>query len=287
MKTGFDSGETPDQTPVPLGEGLHLNLQGFEGPLDLLLGLARDQKVDLRQISILQLAEQYLAYIAAARRIRLEIAADYLVMAAWLAYLKSRLLLPEQERPEEEGPSAEEQAANLAFQLRRLEAMRQASERLLAMNQLGRDIFMRGQPEGIRIIRKSVYACEYRDLLKAYGDFLASRGSSEVLTLRAARRNVFSVEEALERLSRLIGQIPDWTTLQSFLPSELTDPFAQRSALASTFNATLEMAKQGQIELRQAQTFGPIYLRRREGSPDSAAGSTGTTSPDNERDETP
>ncbi len=241
---------------------LVVNLEGFAGPLDLLLNLARDQKVDLRQISILALAEQYLAYIAEARRRRLEVAADYLVMAAWLAYLKSRLLLPPSEKPGEEEPSGEELAARLAFQLRRLEAMREAAEKLMAMHRLGRDVFPRGMPEGIRVLRRAAYHCTIYDLLKAYGDFLTMRGSTEALTMKVARRKIVSVEEALVRLSGMLGHTLDWTMLQTFLPPDLTDEFTQRSALASTFNATLEMAKQGKLELRQTHTFGPIYLRK-------------------------
>lgn len=246
--------------PVTLGEQLVVDLDGFEGPLDVLLTLAREQKVDLRRISILQLAEQYLKFIAELRKVRIEIAADYLVMAAWLAFLKSRLLVPE---PETEGePTAAEMAERLQFQLRKLEAMRQAAQQLMARDQVGLAMFLRGMPEGVRVIRQSVYNTTLYDLLKAYADFRSSRGSGEVLTMQIARRQIISVEEALERLRAMIGAIPDWATLQAFLPPGLTDPFALRSAVASTFNASLELAKQGQIELRQVQTFGPIYIRR-------------------------
>ncbi len=252
-----------EESPKPEGDtALVVTLDGFAGPLDLLLNLARDQKVDLRQISILALAEQYLAYIAEARRRRLEVAADYLVMAAWLAYLKSRLLLPPTEKPGEEEPSGEELAARLAFQLRRLEAMREAADKLMAMHRLGRDVFPRGMPEGIRVMRRAAYQCTIYDLLKAYGDFLTMRGSTEALTMRVARRKIVSVEEALVRLGSMLGHTLDWTMLQTFLPPDLTDEFTQRSALASTFNATLEMAKQGKLELRQTHTFGPIFLRK-------------------------
>lgn len=245
---------------IRLGEQLVLNLDVFEGPLDVLLTLAREQKVDLRRISILALAEQYLAFIAELRKVRIEIAADYLVMAAWLAYLKSRLLVP---APETEGePSGEDMAARLALQLRRLEAMRKAAEQLMSRNQVGLAMFLRGKPEGVRVIRKSVYNATLYELLKAYAEFRASKGSSEVLTMKMARRRIISVEEALARLRNMIGQVPDWATLQAFLPAELDDPFTARSALASTFNASLEMAKQGLIELKQVQTFGPIYIRR-------------------------
>lgn len=272
-----DSAETPDTAPeafeqaqrdglagdesgIRLGEQFVLSLDVFEGPLDVLLTLAREQKVDLRKISILALAEQYLGFIAELRKVRIEIAADYLVMAAWLAYLKSRLLLPE---PEKEGePSGADMAARLALQLQRLEAMRKAAEQLMSRDQVGLAMFLRGKPEGVRIIRKSVYNATLYELLKAYAEFRASKGSDEALTMRVARRRIVSVEEALARLRNMIGQIPDWATLQSFLPPELDDPFTVRSAIASTFNASLEMAKQGMIELKQVQSFGPIYIRR-------------------------
>jgi segregation and condensation protein A len=254
-----DPFEQPLEAPPP-GAALVVDLDGFEGPLDVLLMLAREQKVDLKRISILQLAEQYLAFIAEARRIRLEIAADYLVMAAWLAYLKSRLLLPEPENPEE--PSGEELAARLAFQLRRLEAMREAAARLMARDRVGQQLFARGMPEGVRVIRSSVYQCSLFELLKAYGGFKGSRGSAEVLPLRVARARIISMEEAFERLRGLIGGVADWTMLQAFLPPGLADLMSRRSALASTFTASLEMTRQGLIELRQSQTFGPIYIRR-------------------------
>lgn len=249
-----------DGEGVRVGEQLVLSLDVFEGPLDVLLNLAREQKVDLRKISILALAEQYLVFIAELRKVRIEIAADYLVMAAWLAYLKSRLLVPE---PEKEGePSGADMAARLALQLQRLEAMRNAADQLMSRDQVGLAMFLRGQPEGVRIIRKSVYNATLYELLKAYAEFRASKGSTEALTMRMARRRIVSVEEALARLRTMIGQIPDWATLQSFLPPELDDPFTVRSAIASTFNASLEMAKQGMIELKQVQSFGPIYIRR-------------------------
>ncbi|WP_298727964.1 ScpA family protein [uncultured Ferrovibrio sp.] len=245
---------------VRVGEQLVLNLDVFEGPLDVLLTLAREQKVDLRRISILALAEQYLAFIQELRKVRIEIAADYLVMAAWLAYLKSRLLVPE---PEKEGePSGADMAARLQLQLQRLEAMRKVADQLMQRDQVGLAMFLRGKPEGVRVIRKSVYNATLYELLKAYAEFRASKGSTEALTMKMARRRIVSVEEALARLRNMIGQIPDWATLQAFLPAELDDPFTVRSALASTFNASLEMAKQGLIELKQVQTFGPIYIRR-------------------------
>lgn len=254
---------------VQIGEQLVLNLDVFEGPLDVLLTLARDQKVDLRRISILALAEQYLAFIAELRKVRIEVAADYLVMAAWLAYLKSRLLIPE---PEKEGePSGADMAARLALQLQRLEAMRKAADQLMQRDQVGLAMFLRGKPEGVRVIRKSIYNATLYELLKAYAEFRASKGSGEVLTMKMARRRIVSVEEALARLRVMIGHIPDWATLQSFLPVDADDPFTVKSALASTFNASLEMAKQGLIELKQVQTFGPIYIRRQQAAPQPAA----------------
>lgn len=262
----FDSGHRDGlaETGLRLGEQLVLSLDVFEGPLDVLLALARDQKVDLRKISILALAEQYLQFIAELRKVRIEVAADYLVMAAWLAYLKSRLLLPE---PEKEGePSGADMAARLAFQLQKLEAMRNAVEQLMSRDQVGLAMFLRGKPEGVRVIRKSTYNATLYELLKAYAEFRASKGSTEVLTMKMARRRIVSVEEALARLRSMLGQIPDWATLQSFLPVDSEDPFTVKSALASTFNASLEMAKQGLIELKQVQTFGPIYIRRGQGN---------------------
>lgn len=252
--------------PPGPGETLVVDIQGFEGPLDLLLSLAREQKVDLRQISILALAEQYLAFIAEVRRVRLELAADYLVMAAWLAYLKSRLLLPEP--PADDEPSGEEMAERLTWQLRRLEAMRDAAARLMAQPQVGRDIFLRGRPEGIRVIRTSVYQLEFNELLRSYGGSRARR--SKLPTLRIDRRSVFSVEQALIRLGEMIGWMPDWSMLQSFLPPQIADSFGLRSATASTLVASLELARQGLVQLRQGQPFGPIHLRRLPDSTDSA-----------------
>jgi len=235
---------------------LVVDLEGFEGPIDALLVLARQQKVDLMHISILQLADQYIAFIAAARRMRLEIAADYLVMAAWLAYLKSRLLLPEPEEDDE--PSGPEMAEALAFQLRRLEAMQKSGARIMELPRLGRDVFPRGAPEGMRVRRTPVYELTLYDLLKAYGDQQRRQQSP---ALEIAPTAYYSVDDALERLAVLVGRIPDWRTLESFLPQDLRDPMMMRSAVAATFAATLELAKSGKLSLRQHGTFGPIYLR--------------------------
>lgn len=262
--TDFDG--TPDtpahgQEPAAIVgiEGqLLLDLEGFEGPIDLLLTLARDQKVDLTKISILALADQYLAFISAAQRISLEIAADYLVMAAWLAYLKSRLLLPEEE--EEEQPSGAQMAEALAFQLRRLESMQDAGLRLFARPLLGRDTFLRGAPEGVEIVKEAVFQPNLYELLKAYGQ-IQSRVTDTTLTIAA--QELYSVEQAVERLRRLLGNIPDWQNLVSFLPDGIKDGIVRRSAVASTFVATLELVRQGQAEVRQDGPFHPIFVRPR------------------------
>jgi segregation and condensation protein A len=233
-----------------------LDLDGYEGPIDLLLALAREQKVDLARISILALADQYLAFIAQQRRLQLEIAADYLVMAAWLAYLKSRLLLPEP--PEEEGPSAVELAEALAHRLRLLEAMQRAGAALMAQPMLGRDVFARGAPEGLDRIDRPVFELSLYDLLRAYGDS-HRRQHGQVLTILPS--SYHSLAEALERLARLVGQVPEWRELENFLPEELRSGPLRRSALASTFAALLELAKAGRLELRQDRSFGPLYLR--------------------------
>lgn len=236
---------------------LFLDLEGFEGPIDLLLVLAREQKVDLTKISILALAEQYLSFINEARSLRLEIAADYLVMAAWLAYLKSRLLLPVQEEHEVE-PTAEEMAEALAFQLRRLEAMQEAAVRLMAQPRLGDEVFPRGAPGGLQVVSEIRYDLPLFDLLRAYAA-QRNRGHARQLTIEPAR--LHSVEAALERLQRLIGRTPDWQTLSAFLPKGLRADVAGRSGIASTLLAALEMAKDGRLRLRQDRQFGPIWLR--------------------------
>ena len=236
---------------------LVLDLDGYEGPIDLLLALARDQKVDLARISILQLADQYLAFIAKQRRLHLEIAADYLVMAAWLAYLKSRLLLPDP--PEDEsGPSAIELAEALAHRLRLLEAMQRVGASLMARPLLGRDVFGRGAPEGLATIDQSVYELSLDELLKAYGTS-HSRQHGQVLTILPSAYR--SLADAMEHLQRFVGHLPDWQELMAFLPDELQDGPLRKSALAATFAATLELAKAGKVELRQDRAFGPLYLR--------------------------
>lgn len=239
---------------------LLLDLDGYEGPIDLLLDLARDQKVDLTKISILQLADQYLSFISRARELRLELAADYLVMAAWLAYLKSRLLLPVS-REEGEEATAEEMAARLAFQLQHLEAMRKASRSLLSRPQLNRDFFPRGAPEPVETSRTPVYEVTLYEMLRAYASF---RTRDRITALRIDPSSLYSTEKALERLRSMIGATPDWTVLSAFLPGELASPLVMRSALAATFSATLEMVKAGELSLRQSGVFAPLYLRRRD-----------------------
>ncbi|HEX3860684.1 MAG TPA: ScpA family protein [Stellaceae bacterium] len=236
---------------------LVLDLDGYEGPIDLLLALAREQKVDLAKLSILALADQYLAFITRQRHLRLEIAADYLVMAAWLAYLKSRLLLPEPPA-EDNGPSAEELAAALSHRLQLLAVMQRAGEALMARPQLGRDVFGRGKPEGLPRVDRPVYEVSLYELLSAYGEGHRRR-HAQVLTI--VQPALHSLDEALQHLAQFVGQIPEWRELAAFLPEELRGGVFRRSALASTFAATLELARAGHIELRQDRAFGPIYLR--------------------------
>lgn len=237
---------------------LVVDVAGFEGPLDLLLHLARNQKVDLARISILALAEQYLAFIEKVRALRLELAADYLVMAAWLAFLKSKLLIPKQ--PGEEGESGEELAAVLQFRLKRLEAMRDAAARLVNRNRLGRDVFARGMPEMVIIEKRNSFSASLYDLLTAYAQ---QRQKQAINNVTIARRAVWSLKDAREVLARLIGSVSDWTALDSFLVEYLAAPEERRTAMASSFAATLEMVREGKLEVRQDQVFAPIYLRGR------------------------
>lgn len=235
-------------------EQLLLDLDGWEGPLDVLLSLARAQKVDLKQISILALVEQYLAYIERARRTRLELAADYLVMAAWLAYLKSALLLP---RDPEVQPDPEELALRLQLRLERLQAMREAGARLMARDRLGRDVFTRGAPEGLRTMRHSNWTAGLYDLISAYGRVSArTRPVMHVVQ----DREVMTLDAALERVAAMVGSVVDWQAIGRFLPEAASEQL-RRSALASSFLAALELARQGRVELRQAEPFAPLYLR--------------------------
>jgi len=234
-----------------------LDVEGFEGPLDLLLTLARSQKVDLTKISILELVEQYLAFVAQARRMRLELAADYLVMAAWLAYLKSRLLLPEDE--EEEEPSAEELALRLQLRLQRLEAMRNAAARLMGRDRLGRDVFARGAPEAERLTKTTEYQDNLYDLLKAYAE---RRQRNSVTRIKIAPRPVWSIHDAREHLERLLGEMEDWGRIDQFLVQYMSQPDMRSSVVASSFSASLELARDGKVELRQDRAFEPIFMRR-------------------------
>jgi segregation and condensation protein A len=252
---------TPDFEEQAEGEGKSdsqfvLDLDGYGGPIDALLQLCREQKVDVTKISILALADQYLDFIARARRLRLELAADYLVMAAWLAYLKSRLLLPEPSGDEE--PSGAEMAAALKFQLQRLQAMQDAGSRLMARPRLGAEIFSRGEAAPLRVVSHVTYEVSLYDLLKAYGQ---SRSHGEVASLRIDPSDLYSVDDAIHRLGGLIGGAAAWRSLTAFLPSELPGGLRWRSALASTLAAALEMSRRGALDVRQDGPFEPIYLR--------------------------
>jgi segregation and condensation protein A len=256
----FDAWEAAEEA-VAANEALVVSLDGFEGPLDVLLALARTQKVDLAKISILALADQYLVFIAQAQKLRLELAADYLVMAAWLAYLKSKLLLP-REAGTEDQPTGDELAARLAFRLKRLEAMRNAAAGLMTRKRLGRDIFARGMPEGVRTIRVRQYTAVIYDLLKAYAE-QRRRTTKRVHVI--PRRTVWSIKEARQRLEALVGQwTGQWMQLEKYLEQYLGNPDIARTAVASSFGAALEMAREGLVEIQQAEPFAPIYMRKRE-----------------------
>jgi segregation and condensation protein A len=258
--TDLESWEASDEVPRD-EEALVVALDGFEGPLDVLLILARTQKVDLAKISVLALAEQYLLFIAQAQQLRLELAADYLVMAAWLAYLKSRLLLPRESAGDDQ-PTGEELAARLAFRLQRLEAMRGAAATLMTRKRLGRDVFGRGMPEGVRTIRVRQFTAAIYDLLKAYAE---QRKRTIKRVHVVPRRVVWSIKEARERLQALVGKCDaSWVQLDLFLEQYGAAPDIARTALASSFGATLEMARDGLVELSQAEPFAPIYVRKRE-----------------------
>ena len=255
--------DTPDFSLMSVSdrlaaEALVVDVDGFEGPLDLLLNLARTQKVDLRKISILDLAKQYLIFVEQAKALRIELAADYLVMAAWLAFLKSRLLLPPD--PKEDGPSGDELAAHLAFQLERLQAMRDVAARLMAQDRLGRDFFARGLPEQMEQVRKVAYTATLLDLMQGYARI---RTRDEFRPFVLDRDRVFTMEQALERLRKMIGFAGQWTDIQSYLPEGwFEDPVKWRSATAATFAASLELVKEGKAQLKQSGTFEPIHLRR-------------------------
>lgn len=251
---GAPRGE-PEAEP---SESLVVDLDGFEGPLDVLLTLARNQKVDLTRISILALAEQYLEFINRAHRLELDLAADYLVMAAWLAYLKSKLLLPPPD--EEEGPSGAEMAARLAFQLQRLEAMRNASQAIFARERLGVHLFQRGMPEGVRVVKTSEYQGTLFELLKSYSD---QRLKTHQVFWEPKRLPIMAIEIARKRLENMLGMMFDWGRIEAYLPTENMSPELRRSALASIFSAMLVMAKNGEVEIRQSGAYQPLFMRRK------------------------
>ena len=254
MTGDFTTDPAPSADGAP-GDALVVDLDGFEGPLDMLLALARTQRVDLARISILALADQFLAFIAGARKLSLDIAADYLVMAAWLAYLKSRLLIPDIEDDDElSGPDL---AAHLTFRLQRLEAMRKAAGTLMERERLGRDTFRRGAPEGVRAIRHAAYDLSLFELLSGYAN-MPRPGGRETLVIAAP--TTYSVEEALNRIAGALGPDGGWERLEKFLPPEIAAGLGLRSAVASTFAASLELARQGRLRLRQDSSFGPIYM---------------------------
>ncbi|MCA0910768.1 segregation and condensation protein A [Qipengyuania gaetbuli] len=264
MSDGLLFGDAPEQADdwdgiaaeAPVDDGaLYLELDGWEGPLDLLLDLARRQKVDLREISILALVEQYLDYIDKAEALKLELAADYLVMAAWLAYLKSAMLLPKEEQ---EDPSPEELALKLQLRLQRLGAMRDAAARLMGGDRIGRDVFLRGAPEGLAIVRKTQWHCDQFALIEAYGRVKA-RTAPAIHMVR--ERPVMTLDSALERVSNMLGVTLEWMEIRDFLPPH-AEPRLKRSALASSFVAALELARLGKAELAQEDIFGPLRLRR-------------------------
>ena len=254
MWGAYEAAEVDDD-----GEALVIDVDGFEGPLDLLLALARTQKVDLTHISILALAEQYLTYVEQARSLRLELAADYLVMAAWLAYLKSRLLLPAASDGEE--PTGEEMAAELAFRLRRLEAMRDAASRLANRDRLGRDVFARAAPEPIEIVKRGEYSATLYDLLSAYALVRQNNVGADAHLVRL--REVWSLQDARDALTRMIGRIAEWTPMDVLFSPYLATPGMRRSVTASAFGASLELVREGKIELRQTEHFEPLYVRDR------------------------
>ncbi|MFN7175725.1 MAG: segregation and condensation protein A [Thermaurantiacus sp.] len=255
--------EDPPRAAPGETEVLHLSFPAWEGPLDLLLQLARAHKVDLAAIPIVELVDQYVLFIQRQRALRLEVAADYLVMAAWLAYLKSLLLLP---REEGETPDADALAEALRWRLQRLEAMRGAAERLASRPRIGRDVLLRGRPEGLRQVRSSRFEAELTGLLLAYGDIASRR---ERAAWVPGRTPVISLEDALLRLSSLIGTALDWTEIAAFLPPA-DEPMLRRSAVASGLVAALELARQGALDLAQEGPFAPLFVRRRPPPPAGA-----------------
>jgi segregation and condensation protein A len=272
----FEEGQAFEKPDVPEGmDAFVVDLEGYEGPIDVLLSMARNQKVDITQISILALANQYLAFVEEVRARNLELAADYLVMAAWLAYLKSRLLLPD--LGEQDEPTGAEMAAALQYQLRRLESMQEAGKKLMARPRLGIEFFANGQPETFRARVNTIYELTLFELLKAYGEQKQRKDGAGPLSIEAFE--IYTVEDALVRLRRLLGPIPDWQNLWNFLPDGLKKGIVTRSAVASTFAASLEMAKEGRAVIKQAETFGPIHVRSKpkDGIPANDDGAVGNT----------
>src|ERR1700716_1087850 len=263
--------------PAEIADGepaLVVDVEGYEGPLDLLLTLARQQKVDLAKISILALADQYLTFIEAARKLRLELAADYLVMAAWLAYLKSRLLLPEANPPA--GQSAEDMAIALALRLKRLEAIRAAGARLFGRAQLDRDVFQRGQPEPIAHIKRPEWTATLYDLLSAYAQ---QRQKTVLGHVQLVKRTVWSLAEAREALERLIGPSSDWARLDEYLISFVVEPSLAPTVFASSFASTLELVREGVMEVHQQAAFSPLFLRKRQPAGSGVADPSGVAAP--------
>lgn len=260
--SSFEEDPPRDEGAAHAADAFLLNIDGYEGPIDILLGMARDQKVDLAKISILQLARQYLQFIERAHQLELDLAAEYLVMAAWLAYLKSRLLLPREK--DGEGPDAHAMAEALQFQLRRLEAMKLAAENIFKLPQLGQGIYRRGMPEGLHTTYNSIYDLTLYDVLRSYGD-IKQRAKGTHYELPSF--HLMSMETAMDRMTKMLGKLPRngphsvWTTLDSFLPEKNTDKLYMRSSMASMLTVTLELAKQGKIEVRQDGPFRPVYMR--------------------------
>jgi segregation and condensation protein A len=255
---------TPPATPQ---EALIVELDGFEGPLDLLLALARHQKVDIAKISVLQLADQYLAFIEQAGKRKLELAADYLVMAAWLTYFKSRLVLPQ--AGGEEAPGADEMAAQLRWRLARLNAMRESAARMMARDRLNRDVFARGAPEHVTVIRTKKYSDTLYDLLTAYSQQRIRTLGHRVFEL--VRAPILLIEDARDRIERMLGRIPDWSLITRFLPPDWTQGARRKSAVASTFSAALELARDGRLEIRQLTPFGAIFVKDRSNASEKGA----------------
>ncbi len=256
MKTNISEFEDDNEFSPSSDHRLVLDVDGFAGPIDVLLTLAREQKVDLTQISILELADQYLAWVTKLRQANLELAADYLVMAAWLAYLKSLLLLPTSTDDEE--PTGEEMAAALQFQLLRLESMQQAGEKLLGRDQLGQDFFPRGNPEKFGHSLNSAFEASIYDLLKAYGEH-THRSNVRILSIELS--DLYSTDDGIKWLTKMLGSMPDWTSLLQFLPAEIKGDLVSRSMVASALSAALQLTKQGELKIRQTETFGTVYVR--------------------------